>query len=546
MYAVNDQLVVSEETDRIIVSLQDENQIRQLAKVPNYGMQIVGNKIMIALPWEDTTCRILNNIGINAFMASPFWREDHPKIEGKYEGMQHQLLTAAFIALNPRCYVLSDCRLGKTGSLILGMDYLQKHCAFSGGVLVITTVTTLRNVWETSIKQTLPKVSVAVLHGKGKTLIEKPYNWYVTNYDTIRLNTKAFERAILHGRIGAIVIDELTHVGNSSSQRHKAIAHLANNCGLEYIVGMPGSPGSNPEPVYGMARAVNPTKLPVRTKTGWMNLTTFAYGSEPYMRAPVADCGKYIRAALTPAIRFKKEDVLDLPPITYQDRDCALTVAQRKVIEQFRADAIAYIEDNPAVTAANAAVVLNKLLQVPLGFVMSSDADSHPIDIEHSIRTDVILDAVHETSRKVVIFSMFKHRLRMLQQELTDAGISSEMIDGSITGDKRAAILSAFQQEDAGPKVLCAHPITVGFGTELSVADTVIFDGPPVLGTFVYTQSLERLSSPKQKASNINVIKIMATKEEREMFRRLDSGQRAGAIIAEMFEEFKNYVLKEC
>ena len=546
MYAVNDQIVVCDESNRIIVNLQNEEQIRQLAKVPNYGMKVINGKVMVSLPWEDASCRILNNIGLEAFMASPFWKEPHPKIEGKYDGMMHQLLTAAFIALNPRCYVLSDCRLGKTGSLILGMDYLQKRCAFAGGVLVITTVTTLRNVWETSIRQTLPEASVAVLHGKGKIQIERQFNWYVTNYDTIRLNVKTFEQAIREKRIGAVVIDELTHVGNSSSQRHKAIAHLTNDLGLEYIVGMTGSPGSNPEPVYGMARAVNPTKLPVRTKTGWMNLTTFAYGSEPYMRAPVSDCGKYIRAALTPAIRFKKEDVLDLPPITYQERDCSLTAEQRSIIEQFRADAIAYIEDNPAVTAANAAVVLSKLLQVPLGFVMSSSEKDRPIDINHALRTNVILDAVHETDRKVVIFSMFKHRLKTLQQELTDAGIEAEMIDGSVTGDRRAAILSTFQQENKGPKVLCAHPITVGFGTELSVADTIIFDGPPVLGNFVYSQSLERLSSPKQKASNINVIKVMATKEEREMFRRLDLGQRAGAIIAEMFEEFKNYVLKEC
>lgn len=544
MYMVNNQIVVSEEEGKIVVCLHDAKQVEQLKIVPNYGMQQTPNGTMIALPWDDVTCRILNNIGVQAFMASPFWKEWHPKVEGKYEGMQHQLLTAAFIALNPRCYVLSDCRLGKTGSLILGMEYLQRHCAFPGAVLVITTVTTLHNVWERSIKETLPDVTVAVLHGKGKAKIAQPHQWFITNYDTIRLNTEAFEKAIREKRIGAIVIDELTHVGNSTSQRHKAIAHLANDFGLEYIVGMTGSPGSNPEPVFGMAKAVNPVKLPVRTKMGWLNLTTYQYGPDPYMRSPNHDSGTYIKQALSPAIRFKKEDVLDLPPITYQDRDCALTLEQKRIIEEFRADAIAFIEENPAVTAANAAVVLNKLLQVPLGFVMSSAEEHHAIDISHEPRTQVILDAVAETDRKVVIFSMFKHRLRMLQQELENAKIDAKMIDGSVTGDKRAAILSVFQREGRGPKVLCAHPITVGFGTELSVADTVIFDGPPVLGNFVYTQSLERLSSPKQKAQNINVIKIMASREEREMFRRLDQGQKAGAIVAAMFEQFKNFSRK--
>ena len=67
----------------------------------------------------------------------------------------------------------------------------------------------------------------------------------------------------------------------------------------------------------------------------------------------------------------------------------------------------------------------------------------------------------------------------------------------------------------------------------------MVFDGPPMLGGFVYAQALERLSSAKQKAANINVISLMASPEERRGFSMLRSGHDLGMFIASLFEEYK-------
>lgn len=539
MYKVGDNIVVFDEQGKMAVKVTDPALRKQLPSLPNLGMQDYGTHTIVLLPWSDEACRLLSNVGVKAMMASPFWKDPHPLVEGKFSPLMHQLVTAAFIVLNPRCYVLSDCRLGKTGSLILAMDYLQRQRMFEGGVLVITTVTTMPSVWGCGIRETLPNDSVRIVHGPGKKeALATSSAWYVTNYDSVRLNLDMFMEAVKAKRIGAIVVDELTHVGNSSSQRHKAICKLINETNLQYAVGMTGSPGSNPEPVYGMAKTINPTKLPVRTKMGWMDLTTYSYGPQPYMRRPKAGVGKIIHDTLSPAIRFKKEDVLDLPPIVYQNRECALSSEQKRMVEEFREDAVAFAKSGEVITAANAAVVMSKLLQVPLGFVIRED---NTIDLDHDDRTLTIREAVEETDRKVVIFSMFKHRLKVLCDELNKAKHNTAMIDGSIKGDVRAQILYDFQHKDK-PRVLCCHPVTVGFGTELSAADTMIFDGPPVLGNFTYMQALERLSSAKQQAAKISVIKVMASSEERSMFKRLDAGQAAGQAIASLFEDYKKGV----
>lgn len=150
----------------------------------------------------------------------------------------------------------------------------------------------------------------------------------------------------------------------------------------------------------------------------------------------------------------------------------------------------------------------------------------------------MLIEAVQESEHKTVVFCMFKYRLKHLEWLLNDAGIPTARIDGGVTSTKRTEILRAFAN-DAEPRVLVAHPTTVGYGTELSAADTMIFDGPPILGDFSYAQSLERLSSVKQQANKIAVIRIHATPEERLLFDKLAKGQTAGKAIAALFQAMK-------
>lgn len=491
----------------------------------------------VVMPWSDESCRLLNNVGMDAMIASPFFYEDHPKVEGKYNAMTHQLITAAFMVLNPRGYILSDPRTGKTGSIILAMDYLQRMRYVTGAFLIVTTVTTIWSVWKESIERTLPHARVIVANGKTReSALEQDADFIVTNYDSIRISGKAFIAAAEKGRIGACVIDELTHVGNPSSQRHKAIDKLVNGCNMQYVIGATGSPGNNPEAVFGMCRMINRIKLPCTTKRGWLERTTFQWGPEPYMRRLRTDAPEVMHNAMQPAIRFNKSDIIDLPPITYRDMKCVMSGEQDSMREQFKEDAIALARSGEKITAANGGVLASKLLQVAQGICI--DNDHQIIELDCKDRHNTLKEIIEETPNKVVVFCCFKGVLAMREKFLKSVGITVERIDGDVAAGKRADILRRFQYEDE-PKVLLAHPVTTSFGVELSRADTMVFDGPPMLGGFVYAQALERLSSAKQKAANINVVNIIASPEERRGFSLLASGHDMGMFIASLFEEYK-------
>lgn len=542
MYKAGNNIVVFDEQGQMVVQLTDPVHIAKAKQLAFARVDVVNGATMAMLPWHEDACMMLQNIGVDATLAAPFWKAQHHQVEGKYKPMIHQLYTAAFMTLNPRSYILSDPRTGKTGSIILGLDYMQKRGIITGGVLIITTVTTMPSVWAGSLKQTLPNARVVIAHGKTRTsALAEPADFYVTNYDSCRLATQAFVDAVKEGRIGAVIIDELTHVANASSQRHKAIDAIINKTSLRFAIGVTGSPGNNPEAVYGMCRMINRSKLPCVTKTAWMDLVTYQYGPEAFMRKPRTEAPRIIHEAMQPSVRFKKEDIIDLPPVVYQDRTCAMSKEQQVMRNSFKDEAIALAKSGEIITAANGGVLFQKLMQVAQGFVMSNDGNPEFLDCKD--REATLLDAIAETDRKVVVFGMYKASNRRLVEIISKAGYTVDLIDGSITGTKRAEILDKFQNAK-NPHVLVCQYVTVSFGVELSAADTMIFYAPPVVGGFLYAQVLERLSSVKQTASKISIVRLISSPEEQRVYNRLDAGQEAGAVIAGLFEDYTKGSIK--
>lgn len=531
MVRVAENLVVFPEKNVLVVKAGNPKQVEEFAKLP----PLPEKGGLYQMPLCNDTIRFLNNIGFTgALEAAPFMFARHPLVEGKYAPMKHQLLTSAFMTVYPRAHILSEPRLGKTSSVILACDYLQRQREITGGVLIVTTVTTIHGVWKEGILSAIPDARIEIAHGpKRNSVLSRPADFYITNYDSCRLSKAAFFDAIREGRIGAIVIDEMTHVGNSGSQRHKAIYQMCQE--VSHVWGLTGSPADNPEMVFGMCRVVNPAVMPCTTKSAWLNLTTYQYGPMPYMRKPTSDAGEIILKAMQPAIRYAKKDILDLPPVTTQVRECSLSGEQASRRVDLKVDATTLLESGERITAANGGVLLTKLMQVAMGAVKDDDGEVR--FLEHRERTEAMLEVIGETPQKTVVFCGYIAGIRMLVDEIRKAGYTCDYVDGSITGKRRAEILDSFQNAK-DPHVLVCHPITTAMGVELSAADTIIFNGVPLTGGFIYAQSIERLSSAKQKAKSISIVHIISTLEERKALSALQQGYDMGQQIAGMFQDF--------
>ena len=496
---------------------------------------------LVALPAHEDTLQVLSNIGLPTSGMEPLrWYYDIPNIEGKFAPMAHQITTAAFLSAHKRAFCTNSMRTGKTASVIMCTDYLQSVKHVQGAVLIVATVSNLTGVWKYTIESTVPHKKVVVVHGgvgKADRLakLRTPADYYIINYDGVKMVTDELVKMVRTHAIGIVVVDELTHYGNVSSGRFAAMDAVINGRDpVEYAYGLTGSPGDSPIPIFGFVKLINPVRLPCKRVSVWKELTMYRYGLESWMWRNRANCPQIIHRTMQPNIRFDKKDIMDLPPVVRQKRDCELSKEQAVAYERMRTQMITMTENGEVIEAIHKASLSQKLFQIALGTAIASDKSI--IELNNRPRINTILEVINESQSKVVIFCPYTGAIDDLYRKLKEHKLTVAVVDGRVTGKKRDNIFKAFQEE-ADPRVLICHPQTTAFGVELAAADTMIFNGPPLSGEFIYEQALERLSSLKQRAQQVSIVQIAATKEERAFFAGLDAGVKSSALINAMFAE---------
>lgn len=122
---------------------------------------------------------------------------------------------------------------------------------------------------------------------------------------------------------------------------------------------------------------------------------------------------------LTPRVeqhsfRVMKEECMDLPPKVYTRRDVDLTDEQRRAYQEMKTAAFAEIGEGFA-SAQSAITILLRLHQITCGHVTDSEGDIIPLK---SNRVNVLMDAVAETDRDVIIWARYRHDIKSITEAL--------------------------------------------------------------------------------------------------------------------------------
>jgi SNF2 family DNA or RNA helicase len=238
-----------------------------------------------------------------------------------------------------------------------------------------------------------------------------------------------------------------------------------------------------------------------------------------------------VNRILQPAIRFTKDDCLDLPDIIYTTRDVPLTKQQFKLYEQLRKNMAAQAAGE-TISAVNAAVGLQKLLQVSCGAVYTDDKATVELDI--SERFNVLREVIDGTDNKVLVFVPYTNTLELLQDKLLAKNYTVETIYGKVSANKRADIIKRFQ-EQAEPKVLVIQPQAASHGITLHAADTIVWWGP-IMSYETYVQANARIHRAGQKNKCL-VVRLQGSPVEQKRYKALDTCEDTNESLLEMFEE---------
>tara|TARA_R110000782_G_scaffold31567_3_gene77531 strand:- start:6640 stop:7767 length:1128 start_codon:yes stop_codon:yes gene_type:complete len=353
------------------------------------------------------------------------------------------------------------------------------------------------------------KVDIAYgARAKRETIIKGDAEYIIINYDGVEI----VRDAIAEGGFDLIIADEATHYKNTQSKRWKILNSLIKpNTWLWMMTGTPAA--QSPVDAYGLAKLINPKAVPrfagAFREMVMRKVTQFKWVPKETATTTVYD-------ALQPAIRFTKEQCLDLPEMTYVKREVELTPQQKKYYKILKTQMLA-VAAGEEISAANAAVAMNKLLQISCGAVYSDSGETVEFDVKN--RYKVLSEVIAESSQKVLIFVPFKHVIGILSEKLTRDGISSEIINGSVSASKRTAIFSRFQTTSE-PRVLIIQPQAAAHGVTLTAANTIVWWGPvPSLETYAQANARVHRSGQNHPCT---VVQLQGSAVEQRVYNLLD------------------------
>jgi SNF2 family DNA or RNA helicase len=314
---------------------------------------------------------------------------------------------------------------------------------------------------------------------------------------------------------------------NHQTRKYKALAKLCSRQDLRLWL-MTGTPCPNdPTDAWALAKLICPERVP--KFFGGFKRTTMMQISQ-FKWVPRADAYVTAYAAMQPAVRFKKADCLDLPPVTQQDRQCDITKEQRTAFEELRKTMIVEAKSGEKITAANAADKIGKLRQILCGAIKIDD-DYEVLD--HGPRFNVLLECIQEAAAKVLVIAPFKGIVRALEKEL-EPHYSVGVLNGDVSPGARDRIIREFKG-GPDPHVLLCHPKVMSHGLNLTEADMLI-SYAPIYSNDEWQQVVERFNRAGQ-TRKMTVVRMAAHPLEWSIYKMLDNRQTTQNSILDLYKQ---------
>lgn len=463
----------------------------------------------VLVKWGLEEAQVLKNLRIKNVPSPITAQYDWP---GLHKPFAHQRTTAEFLTLHRRGFCFNEQGTGKTGSVIWAADYLM-NIGMIRRVLVLCPLSIMQSAWVNDLFKFAMHRTVTVAHSydrkKRIEAVNTDSDFVICNFDGLEI----IKDAVNQNDFDLIVVDEANAYKTVSTKRWKALQSIIK--ADTWIWMLTGTPAAQaPTDAYGLARIINPSGVP-RFFGSFKDQVMQKITNFKWVPKPRAE--DIVHQVLQPAIRFTKEQCLDLPDMTYVTRDVPLTKQQMQYYEHIRKH-MTTIAAGEEITTVNAAANLNKLLQLSCGAVYSDSGEV--VSFDASNRIEALKEVIDEASHKVIVFVPYRHAIQLVNEELTKSGYSCEVVNGEVSVNKRTDIFNRFQTQP-DPKVLIIQPQAASHGVTLHAANVVIY-WSPVMSVETYLQANARVHRAGQR-NPCTVVHLQGSPVERKMYAMLQS-----------------------
>jgi len=331
------------------------------------------------------------------------------------------------------------------------------------------------------------------------------------------------------------VVNNLLELDNQESRQNNRInaarwvSTAAKELGFpvkKWAWGLTGTPIPNaPTDAWAQIRLISPSRVPryfgAFRDTVMRQVTPFKWQDREGAIAQV-------HAVMQPAIRFAREDCIDLPPTTYVTRQCDLSPEQKAAFDEMVKQLKTEVTGGQ-ITAINEAVKLSKLMQICSGVAYSEGGE---VVLPAGPRIALLKEIIAESESKVLVFVPFTGALKAVAAELAK-DYSVQVVFGGTSKTQRDQIFKDFQQAK-DPHVLVADARTMSHGLSFTAASTTVWYGPTTSNE-TYMQANERTARPGQRLNTL-IVNIESTLLERKMYDRLAVKGKTQGILLDMLK----------
>ncbi|HEN0606378.1 TPA: DEAD/DEAH box helicase [Streptococcus agalactiae] len=343
----------------------------------------------------------------------------------------YQVVAKDFIMGHPHAAVILDMGMGKTATTLSAVNELMFDRFEVTKVLVIAPLRVANTVWSDEIEQwsELRHLRYSKIVGTPKqrmVALQKDADIYIVNRENLPW---LVEQCSPYFKWDMVVIDELSSFKSWQSKRFKAF--MAMRPYMKRIVGLTGTPSSNGlMDLFAEFKVIDGGERLGRF-IGEFRSRYFEEGRRngnivyEYIPMDYAEC--QIQDKISDiTISMKALDYLDMPELISTKKLVRMTEKEKEKYIQFKKEYILSELDGLEVTAANAASLTNKLVQLSNGAVYS---DNHKVVPLHEQKLDALEDILESANGEPILVAYwFKHDLTRILGRLEKLKVKSRVL----------------------------------------------------------------------------------------------------------------------
>ena len=411
----------------------------------------------------------------------------------------YQAYAIDYIETHPVAAVLLDMGLGKTVISLTAIADLLFDSFEAHRILVVAPLRVARDTWPAEIEkwEHLQHLTFSVVVGTPKERRAA----LMAGADITIINRENLQWLIESSGFpfdyDMVVIDELSSFKNHKSKRFQALMKVRPK--VKRIIGLTGTPSSNGlMDLWAEFKLLDMEQRLGRFITQYRNdyfLPDKRNGQIIYSYKPMPYAEDAIYRKISDmTISMKSTDHLKMPELVSSRYEVKLSEAEAQRYEDLKQELILQLPEGE-VTAANAASLTGKLVQLANGAIYNDDGD---IVEFHSAKLDALEDLIEAANGKPLLVAYwFKHDLQRIKQRFDVREIkSSKDISDWNSGKIPVAVI---------------HPASAGHGLNLQAGGSTLIWFGLTWSLELYQQTNARLWRQGQTAGTV-VIQHIITK----------------------------------